>query len=1048
MRWCCGSRRAIGASCLVLAVAGPAVGQKRELSTIESQFADALRFRFVGPWEGGRVVALAGVPDQPRTFYIGSTGGGVWKSIDAGIRWTNVSDGFFGSASVSSLAVAASDSNVIYAATGETCLRNNISAGDGVYRSDDAGLTWRHAGLRDAGQIGRVRVHPKDPDLVYAAVLGHAFGPNPERGVFRSRDGGRNWQRVLFVSDNAGAVDVAMDQTNPRVLYAAFWEVARKPWTLSSGGPGSGLYKTTDGGESWTHLTKGLPEGVVGKIGVAVSPAEPQRVWALVEALPGEAGLYRSDDAGASFRQISHDKRPLARAFYYTHLVAHPQDPDVLFSPSHTRWFLRSTDAGKSFEPMDIPGGDFHALWVNPKDPGAWIVGSDAGAIVSLDGGKSWSRTDNQPTAEMYGLTLDEGFPYRLYGAKQDGPTYSIPSRAGGAGIGPRDVYNVGGGEHGDVAVDRKDPRIVYSGNYEGILERYDHATGQTRNISAYPQLGEGVAARDYKFRFPILAPIRVSQHDPSVLYHVSQFVHRSRDEGQTWEVISPDLTRNDPSKLGPSGGPITRDHTGPEVYCTISAFEESPVEKGVLWAGSDDGRVHVSRDGGATWTDVTPKELPAWGTVNRIDISRHGAGRVFLAVHRYRLDDFRPYVFHTDDYGKSWKQLTDGVNGIPPRHFVRVVREDPVRKGLLYAGTEYGLYVSFDEGKTWQRFQLNLPVSPVTDIKIKDDDLALATQGRGFFILDDLSPLRALAGATPGGPRLLKPSAALRMDGSDDERPGLGQNPPNGALIHYFLPSDLKEEGLRLEFYAADGRLVRAFHSKAEDESSRPGTTAGLHRFKWDLRHEAPKVPKGTTYAGPYQAPRVVPGAYEVRLSLGQRVLSESFDVREDPRLSATADELQEQLALALAICDRVSSLLDAQSRSRVVRAQLERLVDGPSASLLPPTLATQARALNAALLAAETELADPRLENAGEVIHYGPSLDFEWADLLAVVESADAPPSNGARARFQDLDDRMKQSLARLEGLLGKDLDALEAAARAGGMRLFAAPAPGSPR
>jgi photosystem II stability/assembly factor-like uncharacterized protein len=1026
-------------------MAGLASAQKAAPSGLESQFAGALRFRLVGPWEGGRVVAVAGVPEQPRTFYMGSTGGGVWKTTDAGSRWTNVSDGFFGSASVSSLAVASSDANVIYAATGETCLRNNISAGDGVYRSDDAGRTWRHAGLRDAGQIGKIRVHPKDPDLVYAAVLGHAFGPNPERGVFRSRDGGRNWQRVFFVSDKAGAVDLAMDETNPRVLYTAFWEVVRKPWNLSSGGPGSALYKTTDGGETWTPLTKGLPAGIKGKIGVAVSPADPQRVWALVEALPGEAGLYRSDDAGASFRLINQDKRPLARAFYYTHLVAHPNNPDVLFSPSHSRSLLRSTDGGRSFEPIEVPGGDFHAIWVSPRDPAAWIVGYDGGAIVSLDAGKSWSRRDNQPTAEMYGVTLDEGFPYRLYGAQQDGPTFSIPSRTVGAGIGPRDVYNVGGGEHGDVAVNAKDPRIVYSGNYEGILERYDHTTGQTRNISAYPQLGEGVASKDFKYRFAILAPVRVSLQDPGVLYHVSQFVHRSRNEGQTWEVISPDLSRNDPSKQGPSGGPITRDHTGVEVYDSISAFEESPLEKGVLWAGSDDGLVHVSRDGGGTWTNVTPKEMPEWGTVNRIEISHHAPGRAFLAVHRYRLEDFQPHVFRTDDYGQTWKRLTDGANGIPSRHFVRVVREDPVRKGLLYAGTEYGLYVSFDDGKAWQRFQLNLPVTPVTDIKIRDDDLALSTQGRGFFILDDLTPLRMLAGATPFRPALLKPLVTLRMEGSDTERPGLGQNPPTGALVHYLLPADLRaDEELRIEFYDAAGRLVRAFSSKAEDAAARPATTAGLHRFRWDLRYEAPRVPKGATHAGPYAGPWTIPGPYEIRLSVGPEVLSERFDVRKDPRLATTADEFREQLELALAIRDRVSSLFEAQSRSRAVRVQLARLFDGPSTKALPPALTTQVKSLQEALLAAETLLVDERLDNKGEVIHYGPSLDFELEDLFSVVDSADARPTDGARERFRDLDDRMDKSLARVEALLGKDLDELEAAARAAGVRLIGGPAP----
>jgi photosystem II stability/assembly factor-like uncharacterized protein len=990
------------------------------------------------------VVAVAGVPDEPRMFYMGSTGGGVWKTTDAGGRWTNVSDGYFGSASVSSLAVAPSDANVIYAATGETCLRNNISGGDGVYRSDDAGRTWRHVGLEQAGQIGRIRVHPRDPDLVYAAVFGHAFGPNPERGVFRSRDGGRSWRRVLHVSDTAGAVDLAMDETNPRVLYAAFWEALRQPWSMSSGGPGSGLHKTTDGGETWTPLTTGLPSGVKGKIGVAVSPADPRRVWALVEALPGEAGLYRSDDGGASFRLVGRDKRPLARAFYYTHVVAHPRDADVVFCPSHMRGLLRSADGGASFQAMELAGGDFHALWVNPKDPAAWIVGYDGGAIVSLDGGKSWSSRENQPTAEMYGLTLDDGFPYRLYGAQQDGPTVSVPSRTDAAGIGRADTYSVGGGEQGDLAVDPRDARIVYAGNYEGILERYDRATGQTRNISAYPQLGEGVPTKDYRYRFAILAPVRISPHDPSVLYHASQFVHRSRNEGQGWEVISPDLTRNDRSKQGPSGGPITRDHTGTEVYDTLSALEESPLEKGVLWAGSDDGLVHVSRDAGATWVNVTPSNLPAWGTVNRIEVSRHAPGRVFVAVHRYRLDDFQPYVFATDDYGKTWRRLTDGRNGIPPRHFVRVVREDAARKGLLYAGTEYGLYVSTDDGKSWQRFQLDLPVSPVTDIKMKDDDLVLSTQGRGFFILDDVTPVRALADAAPTAPVLMAPRAALRTNGSDAERPGLAQNPPNGALLHYFLPTGLgDDEELRLEIGDAAGRAVRAFTSASDDEAARPGKTAGLHRFKWDLGHEPPTVPRNASHAGPYPGPRVVPGTYEVRLVAGAHVSSARLEVRKDPRIDTSAEDFERQLELALAIRDRVTALFAAQSRARGVRTRVARLLEGPEAQALPPAVAAQAKAFDAALLAALTAIVDPRLDNAGEVIHYGPSLDFELADLLGVVESADARPTDGARERFRDLDERLRAAVARADALLGPDLEALEARAREAGVRLFGEPA-----
>ncbi|HXB55665.1 MAG TPA: glycosyl hydrolase [Vicinamibacteria bacterium] len=1014
-------------------------GPETARSPLEKEMARALSFRLVGPYRGGRVVAVAGVPSSPRTFYMGSTGGGVWRTTDGGAAWTNVSDGFFGSASIGALAVALSDPNVVYAGTGETCLRNNISAGDGIYRSDDAGRTWRHAGLPDAGQIGKVRIHPRDPDLVYVAVLGHAFGPSSERGVYRTRDGGRSWQRVLFVTNTAGAVDVSMDPSNPRVLYAATWEVVRKPWTLVSGGPGSGIHKSTDGGDTWTRLQSGLPAGVMGKIGVAVSPADPQRVWALVEAAPGEGGLYRSDDGGASFRLINKDKRLLTRPFYYMHLEPHPTDRDVLFCPAHGRWMLRSADGGQSFSVMP-GGGDNHALWMSPRDPAIMILGDDGGARVTFDGGKSWSPQDNQPTAEIYSLALDNGFPWRLYGAQQDSGTISVPSRTSRSGIELRDCYPVGGGEHGDIAVDPRDPNIVYAGNYEGILERYDHRTGQTRRINVYPQYGEGVASRNYRYRFAIIAPVRVSAHDPSILYHASQFVHRSHDEGQSWEIASPDLSRNDKTKQDESGGPITRDHTGPEVYGAIVALEESPLARGILWAGTDDGLVHISRDDGKSWTNVTPRDLPEWGSVNRIEPSHHAPGRAFLAVHRYRLDDFAPYVFRTDDFGRSWVRIADGRNGIPARHFVRVVREDPEHKGLLYAGTEYGLYVSLDDGRTWQRFQLNLPVTAVTDIQIRDRDLAVSTMGRSFWVLDDLTPLHTRAqGALGTEARLLRPRDTLRMAGSSSqespsERPAQGRNPPSGALVDYVLPGNAVDE-VRLEFRDAAGVLVRAVSSK-DSRERRPSAQVGLQRFVWDLRQEAPKVPPTSFHAKGLEGPIVPPGVYEARLRVGALERSERFEVRKDPRLATTLDDFREQSALALEIRDRLSRLFAAHGRSQALRTQLKALFEGPSTGSGPP-LQAAAKTLSEALLAIEADLIDPRIELPIEVIHFGPKLDFELLDLYGTVEEAEARPTEGMKARFRDLDAALMATLGRFRPL-GAQVDGVNRLVRENGLPL----------
>jgi photosystem II stability/assembly factor-like uncharacterized protein len=800
---------------------------------------NSLSYRLVGPFRGGRVTAVAGVPGDPMTYYMGGTGGGVWKTNDAGKTWHNVSDAVrqlepeplpeimgevdpalaevgllrepiggipttgvqwekrpgdaFGSASIGAIAVAPSDPNVIYVGTGSACPRGNVSPGDGIYKSTDAGGTWRHIGLPEAGQIGRIIVHPTDPEIVYAAVLGHIFGPNPERGVYRSTNGGLTWAKVLYVSDEAGAVDLAVNQSNPRILYAAIWQAKRTPSTMVSGGPGSGVYKTTDGGNTWVELTEGLPEGVKGRIAVAVSPASPNRVWVLIEH--DEGGLFRSDNGGAKFRLVSANRELRQRAWYYTHLEADPKDANTVYILNVMFW--RSVDGGTSFRPIRTPHGDNHALWINPDDPSNLIEGNDGGANISFNGGRTWSTQENQPTSEIYRVTVDDQQPYWLYGGQQDNSAVAIPSRARG-GIAWRDWYAPAGCETATVAVDPRNPNITYGGCYGGSIGRHDHELQYEQEVMAWPQMAVGQQPLDLRYRFQWNAPIRISPHDPSVLYHCANVVLRSTDEGRNWQEISPDLTRDDASKQGYAGEPITRDNTGVEVYGTIFAFEESAHRAGLLWAGSDDGLVHISDDNGATWRNITPAAMPEWGTVNAIELSAHDPGRAFIAVQRYREDDFAPYVFRTDDFGASWVRLTDGTNGIPDDHFVRVVREDPDRKGLLYAGTEFGIYASFDDGSSWRSLQLNLPVTPITDLAVKRGDLVVATQGRSFWILDDLNVLHQMNAEIDNAEYyLFEPRTVTRWidQSGSGGRGAVGQNPPFGAVIHYKLPTGLDEE-------------------------------------------------------------------------------------------------------------------------------------------------------------------------------------------------------------------------------------------------------------
>jgi photosystem II stability/assembly factor-like uncharacterized protein len=814
-----------------------------------------LTWRSIGPTRGGRCVAVAADPRQPAVFYFGSTGGGVWKTTDAGQYWTNVSDGFFARASVGALAVAHSDPNVIYAGMGEATIRGNVSHGDGVYRSTDAGRTWKHAGLAETRNIGKLRVDPTNPDVVFVAALGHAHGPNPERGVFRSRDGGATWEHVLKQDENTGAVDVCLDPTNPRIVYATLWEARRSPYALNSGGPNCGLHRSDDGGTTWQNLSDkpGMPKGLKGKIGVAASAAKPGRVWALIESKEG--GVYRSDDYGETWEKLNEDTNLRQRAWYYTHIFADPLDAETVWVLNVETW--RSIDGGKTFSRVQVPHGDNHDLWFDPHNPQRLIIGNDGGATVSLNGGVSWSSLYNQPTGEFYHVTVDNRTPYRVYGAQQDNTTMSVPSRSIRDAITLTDWYEIGGGESGYIAVHPHNPSIIYAGSYQGFLTRFDYAAGHLRDVMVWPEEYSGWSAAEQRYRFNWTAPLFFSPHDPGTLYFAANVVFRSRNEGATWEIISPDLTRNDPATQGPSGGQITKDLTGAENYATVFALAESPLEQGLLWAGSDDGQVHLSRDGGTSWTNVTPPDVPEWALISIIEPSPHDPAVAYLAATRYKLDDFEPYLYKTSDYGQSWIKI---VTGIREDDFTRVIREDPAERGVLYCGTETGVYATFDDGASWHRLGGDqvaggaLPVVPIHDMVVSQGDLVLATHGRSFWVLDDLSLLRQLGRQATGEAKLFAPRPTPRFARLTDfghtpqagrnysfvgglipafdqaktpdgevKRAWLdaGANPPDGVVVHYLLPA-AAEGKLTLTFRDAQGQELRAFKSKQpkEDEA------------------------------------------------------------------------------------------------------------------------------------------------------------------------------------------------------------------------------------
>ncbi len=1011
---------------------------------------NGMKWRQIGPFRGGRVLAVTGVSGDSATWYFGGAAGGVWKSTDAGNNWKPIFDEQK-IASVGAMAVAESDHNVLYVGTGEACTRGNITFGDGVYRSIDAGRTWKNVGLRDTRQIGAVIVHPSNPDVVLVAALGHAFGPNTERGVFRTADGGRTWTRVLYKDQDTGAIDVVFDPTNPNIVYASLWQMRRQPWYFSSGGSGSGLYKSTDGGITWSQLQgHGLPEGMLGRIGISVAGGGTDRVYAMIEA--DEGGLFRSDDGGSSWTRVNADHRFRQRAWYYSHVFADPVLPDIVYVMNTGAY--RSADGGKTFDLMPAPHGDHHALWIDPKDTRHLIEGSDGGTSISVDSGKTWTQPYNQPTAQFYHVAVDNHFPYRVYGAQQDNSTIAIASRDDSGVIGRQNWYEVGGGESGYIAPDPRDPEIVYANSDSGQMTRYDHRTNNLRDISVYPLDTSGNGAADLKYRLQWTAPLLVSPHDSKVLYTAAQYVLKSGDEGRTWKEISSDLTRNDKSKQRPSGGPITLDITSVEYYDTIFTLAESNLQQGLLWAGTDDGLIHVTRDGGATWANVTPKDMPQWSMVSLIEASPHDTASAYAAIDRHKLDDLKPLIYRTHDYGKTWTRIT---TGIPEGAFVRSVREDTIVKGLLYAGTELGVYVSIDDGGHWQPLQLNLPTVPIHDLAIKNGDLVAATHGRSFWILDDVSPLRQMAaGVDLKGFHLFSPATALRLHYpmQVERRLPVGDNPPAGAVIDYYLATKpAAGEEVTLEVLGADGKSVRRLTNlRPHDVIEQPQEwtdrekmddvlpdVAGANRFVWDLRSESPAQIPGAFYSddGP-RGPLVNPGQYQLRLTVGGKAQTVPLEVVLDPRLTGqvTEQDLSALHDLSTRTRDDIDRLHHAVNQLRETRSRLEtiRKWSGDTPTTQPTRVAIDA--LLAKMAPVEGRLVQIKMTASEDNLRYPNMLNEQYDTFWQTIDGGDFSPTAPQRDVYDYLHSELSATLLKWNSILLTDLPAMEEFLRSHGV------------
>ena len=991
----------------------------------ESEFG-ALEYRLIGPFRGGRSAAVTGVPNKPNLYYFGATGGGVWKTQDGGNKWENISDGFFGG-SIGSVSVAKSDSNVIYVGGGEKTVRGNVSSGYGVWKSLDAGKTWKFSGLKNSRHIPRISIDPNNHDIVYAGVLGNIYKPSDERGLYKSVDGGKNWNKILFANEDSGVVDLIIDPTNSRIIYASTWNVRRTPYSLSSGGEGSALWKSEDSGNTWKEisLNKGFPDSTLGIIGVTVSPVNNEKVWAIVEN-KDKGGLYLSNDGGQSWKLINNERKLRQRAWYYTRVYADTQDENLVYVLNVR--YHKSTDSGKSFKTYNAPHGDHHDLWISPEDPKRMIIGDDGGAQVSYDRGESWSTYMNQPTSQFYRVTTDNSFPYRIYAAQQDNSTIRINHRSSNGSITESDWEPTAGGESAHIAVDPLNNEVIYGGSYDGFLTRVNHESGSVRAINVWPDNPMGHGAEGMKYRFQWNFPIIFSKHNPKKLYTFSNQVHVTENEGQSWDIISPDLTRNDPNKLKSSGGPITQDNTSVEYYCTIFAAQESPLKEGLIWVGSDDGLVHLTKNAGKTWDNITPKKMPEWMMINSIEPSAFDEGTCYIAGTKYKTGDFKPYIYKTTDFGKTWKKITNGIN---EEHFTRVVREDPENKNILYSGTETGMYISLDAGQNWQSFQLNLPIVPITDLTIKNNSLIVATQGRSIWILDDLTVIhqayinsldrKSLPYHDLHNIELFSPKISYRMSGRSSSRKSLtaGQNLENGVITYFNLFNYSEQDNVSLTYLNNNKDTIISLNNKASGEKKLK-IKKGPNKFTWDMYYDGASDFDGMVlWWASLNGPKAVPGDYFVELNVNGVVQQKPFKINIDPRSESSIKSMQEQFDFINSINKTMDKAHKSIKTIRSIKSQLLKFTSTYNQDDLS-MLKEKATALSDDLSKIEKALYQTQNRSGQDPLNFPIRLTNKLGHLNSLVSMGDFSPTEQDIAVKEYLTDQINTNLEIFDKLM----------------------------
>jgi photosystem II stability/assembly factor-like uncharacterized protein len=992
-------------------------------STVDSVLQSKMKYRLLGPWRGGRSAAVAGSYKNKTTFYFGATGGGVWKTADGGSNWKNISDKYFGS-TIGAVAVAPSDESILYVGEGENTMRGNVSEGlGGMWRSEDGGKSWKNIGLKDSRHILRIIIHPKNPDIVWVAAMGHLFGPNEERGVFKTTDGGKTWKKTLYVNNQTGCSDLVMEPANPNVLYAGTWRLIRTPHSLESGGEGSGLWKSVDGGETWQNIStnKGLPKNTWGIVGVAVAPSNTDKIYAIIENKDG--GLYMSADAGETWTLQSNDNNIRQRAWYYSKVFVDPKNENTVYCPNVG--FMVSKDGGKTFSSLRTPHGDHHDLWIDPEEPNRMIVADDGGAQVSFDGGSNWSTYQNQPTAQLYRVSTDNSFPYRVLAAQQDNSTLRIKHRAYGGAITDRDWDVTAGNESGYVIADPTNPDVVYGGNYGGYLSRLDHKTGENRAVSVWPDNPMGAGADVLKYRFQWNFPIFFSPHNPKRLYAGGNHLFVTENEGQSWEEISPDLTTNDKKRQASSGGPITQDNTSVEYYCTIFTATESTLEKDLLWVGSDDGLIHVSKNGGKNWENVTPKDCPKWMMWNAVEVDPFKTGAAYFVGTSYKSDDFAPYIYKTEDYGKTWKLLVNGINKL---HFTRALRADKKRPGLLYAGTEYGMYISYDDGANWSPFQLNLPVVPITDLATKENDLIIATQGRSLWILDDLSVFQQRSSDLMNkNLHVFVPNPAYRMDGFQQPNPrNAGMNPPNGVVFNYLLKGVTDSAKMSISIFDKQQQLIKTFSKEAKEAADKLAVTNGVNQFVWDMMYPAAERIEGMIlWNGNIGNTKAAPGNYTARFKYGTDSVDVTFTVKGDPNYKTTEAEYDEQVSFMLKVRDKFSDIQKAIKNIRTVRMQLTDLngklgKDHKEIKQLSDSIGKQ-------LTKIEEALYQTKAKSGQDVLNFPIRLNDKISGVFDFAASGNNAPAKQVKEVFAVLGEQADTQLAKLKSLLANEVTQL---------------------